>query len=80
MGRDDKGRGMTCDHDYRQIGRVLGDTFTTTVYRCDLCQDKTEHRKRWFGDDWQPTSERARERGYDPADYRDAPDDYDDAA
>lgn len=72
---------MNCDHDYEQIGKVLADTSTTTVYRCTKCQERTEHRKRWHGDDWQPASERAAERGYHADDYTTAPtDDWDDAA
>lgn len=73
---------MNCDHDWQQVGRVLADTYTTTVYRCSLCKAKRDHRKRWHGDDWTPVSERAEARGYNPRDYYDEPDpdDWGDAA
>ena len=69
---------MNCDHDWQQVGKVLTETSTTTVYRCTLCKAKRDHRKRWHGDDWQPDSERAAERGYHADDYAPEPDRYDD--
>ena len=73
---------MNCEHEWQQVGKVLTETSTTTVYRCSLCKAKRDHRKRWHGDDWQPASQLAEARGYDRRDYYDAPDpdDWGDAA